>query len=238
MQKTRLAALVLIMIALATVSTGRLFRAARILAYAAFASIALANPASAHPHVWITGHETVVFDAEGRIAAVQHAWVFDEMYSAFATQGVGKNGQLPTKEDLAPLAKTNVESLADYEYFTHAKADGKKVEFATPTEYSLEERQDKLVVLTFTVPLKTPVKITRFFSLQVYDPTYYVAFSLDEKDPVALAGAPQGCSTNVAGANPLAETDKQKMSEAFFANLSPGANFGVKLASSVTVACP
>lgn len=205
---------------------------------AALFSIVAATPSKAHPHVWITGRETVVFDAEGRIAAVQHAWVFDEMYSAFATQGVGKDGQLPTKEDLAPLAKTNVESLADYDYFTHAKADGKKVEFATPTDYTLEERPDKLVVLIFTVPLKTPVKITRFFSLQVYDPTYYVAFSLDDKDPVSLASAPQGCSTNVAGANPLADTEKQKLSEAFFANLSPGANFGMKLASSVTVACP
>jgi ABC-type uncharacterized transport system substrate-binding protein len=201
-------------------------------------SIVAATPSQAHPHVWITGRETVVFDTEGRIAAIRESWVFDEMYSAFATQGVGKSGQLPTKEDLAPLAKTNVESLAEYEYFTHAKADGKKVEFATPTEYTLEERPDKLVVLTFTVPLKTPVKISRFFNLQVYDPTYYVAFSLEEKDPASLAGAPQGCSLSVAGANPLADTDKQKLSEAFFANLSPGSNFGMKLASSVTVACP
>jgi ABC-type uncharacterized transport system substrate-binding protein len=209
-----------------------------VLGFTALVSIALVATAEAHPHVWITGRETVVFDTEGRIAAIRQSWVFDEMYSAFATQGVGKNGQLPTKEDLAPLAKTNVESLAEYDYFTHAKADGKKVEFATPIEYTLEERPDKLVVLTFTVPLKTPVKITRFFNLQVYDPTYYVAFSLDDKDPVALAGAPQGCSMSVAGANPLVDTDKQKLSEAFFANLSPGSDFGVKLASSVTVACP
>ena len=44
------------------------------------------------------------------------------MYSAFATQGQGKEGQLLTKDDLAPLAKTNVEFLAEFDYFTYAKA--------------------------------------------------------------------------------------------------------------------
>jgi ABC-type uncharacterized transport system substrate-binding protein len=192
----------------------------------------------AHPHVWVTAKEIVVFDAEGRLSAIRHSWVFDEMYSAFATQGLGKNGQLPTKEDLAPLAKTNVESLADYDYFTHVKAEGQKVEFAAPTEYSLEERPDKLVVLTFTLPLKTPMKVGRFFTFQIYDPTYFVAFSLDEKEPVAMDAPPSGCSASVLGANPLLAQDKQKLSEAFFANLSPGADFGVKLASRIIVACP
>lgn len=195
-------------------------------------------PAIAHPHVWITAREAVVFDDKGRIAAIRNSWVFDEMYSAFATQGLGKDGQLPTKEDLAPLAKTNVESLEEFDYFTHAKVDGHKVEFAPPTDYVLEERPDKLVVLNFTLPLKAPVNPGRAFTFQVYDPTYFVAFSLEEKDPVSLAAAPQGCSAGVLGANPLAADDKQKLSEAFFANLSPGADFGVKLASRIIVACP
>src|SRR5271170_5995366 len=70
-----------------------------------------AAPALAHPHVWVTAQEAVVFDAQGQIAAIRHAWVFDDMYSAFATQGLAKDGQLATQEQLAPLAKTNVESL-------------------------------------------------------------------------------------------------------------------------------
>jgi ABC-type uncharacterized transport system substrate-binding protein len=197
-----------------------------------------AGPASAHPHVWITAHEAVVFDAKGQVAAIRNSWVFDEMYSAFATQGLGKNGQLPTKEDLAPLAKTNVESLEEFEYFTHAKAEGRKVEFGKPTDFSLEERPDKLVVLTFTLPLKEPIAVGRAFSFQVYDPTYFVAFALEEKDPISLAAAPQGCSASVLGANPLVADDKQKLSESFFTNLSPGSDFGVKLASRIIVACP
>ena len=80
-----------------------------------------ANVAAAHPHVWITGQEQVIFGPKGEIDAIRHAWVFDEMYSAFVTEGVGKKGQILTKDDLAPLAKSNVEDLAEFDYFTHAK---------------------------------------------------------------------------------------------------------------------
>jgi len=51
------------------------------------------------------------------------------MYSAFAVQGLGKDGKPPTREELAPLAKTNVESLAEFEFFTFAKQGGANSSF-------------------------------------------------------------------------------------------------------------
>ena len=200
--------------------------------------MALAAPAFAHPHVWVNGYEKVLFNRRGEITAVTHSWIFDQMYSAFATTGIGKNGALATKEQLAPLAKTNVESLAEFSYFTFAKTAGAKVEFGKPINYWLEERPDKLVVLHFTLPLKTPASAKRFFTFQVYDPSYFVAFSMRDKDPVDLVNAPKGCSVNVYGADPLNAAQAKKLSEAFFTNLSPGANFGMKMASRVIVACP
>jgi ABC-type uncharacterized transport system substrate-binding protein len=197
-----------------------------------------AAPASAHPHVWVTAHETVIFQADGKIAAIRNFWVFDDMYSAFAVQGLAKDGQLATKEQLAPLAKTNVESLAEFGYFTFAKNAGEKIEFGAPTDYSLEERPDKLVQLSFTMPLKEPLVPGRAFSFSIYDPTFFVDFSLAKTDPVALQSAPKGCSIGVLGANPLDVKDAKQLSEAFYQNLSPGANFGMKLADRVVVACP
>ena len=79
------------------------------------ALIAAGAPARAHPHVWVAVRSEVVFGPDGKISGVRHAWEFDEMYSAFAVQGLGKNGRPPTREELAPLAKTNVESLAEFE---------------------------------------------------------------------------------------------------------------------------
>lgn len=194
--------------------------------------------ALAHPHVWITGREAVVFNQAGEIEAIRHAWVFDEMYSAFVIEGANKpKGARLTKVDLAPLAKNNVDDLAEFDYFTHAKLKGVRLEFGEPRDYALEEIAGKRIELTFEMPLKAPVS-AKLFSFQIYDPTYYVAFELDPNAPVALVGAPKGCSTNLNAAKPLARADAQKLNESFFTNLSPGVDFGVKLAASVVVACP
>jgi hypothetical protein len=40
--------------------------------------------------------------------------------------------------ELSSLAEVNVTSLKEYGFFTHAKADGKKLKFSEPTDYWLE----------------------------------------------------------------------------------------------------
>ena len=196
------------------------------------------SAAAAHPHVFVVAKEAVLFTPDGRISGVRAAWTFDDMYSSFAIQGLGAPDQILTSQDLAPLAQTNVDSLAEFGYFTVGKVAGKAVEFAAPIDYSLDESADKLVTLHFTLPLKVPATASKAFTLQVYDPTYFVSFDFDEKDPVALQAAPSGCSTSVVKPRPLDTGDNQKLSEAFFANLSPGMDFGIKLASRIVVACP
>ncbi len=196
------------------------------------------SPAEAHPHVFVTMKADIMFDPEGRISAVRHSWTFDDMYSAFATEGLDQDGKLPTREQLAPLAKTNVESLAEFGYFTVGKASGKALEFAPPVDYFLEESKDKLVTLTFTLPLKTPARVGKAFSLQVYDPSYFVAFEVADSNPIRLEGAPKGCSSSIIKPAPLEAPETQKLSESFFTGLSPGANFGIKLANRILIACP
>ncbi|MGZ9410532.1 MAG: DUF1007 family protein, partial [Methylocystis sp.] len=90
----------------------------------------------------------------------------------------------------------------------------------------------------FFLPLQTPVAAKKPFSFQVYDPTYFVSFGLEKKDPVTLAGAPAGCSLSLVEPAPLVANESQKLSEAFFQNMSPGADFGMKLATRAIVACP
>ena len=193
---------------------------------------------NAHPHVFVTAKEQVVFAPDGKVTGVRADWTFDDMYSSFVTQGLGTPGQLLTREDLAPLAKTNVESLAEFGYFTVAKLSGRALAFDEPIDFWLDESPVKLVTLHFTLPLKTPVKPAPALNVQVYDPTYFVDFQMAEKDPVALVSAPSGCSTSVIKPRPLDASDDQRLSEAFFANMSPGQDFGIKLASKVMVACP
>ena len=53
-----------------------------------------------------------------------------------------------------------------------------------------------------------------------------------------MSRAPAGCSLSLVEPSPLVAADNQKLSEAFFQNMSPGADFGIKLATRAIVACP
>jgi ABC-type uncharacterized transport system substrate-binding protein len=195
--------------------------------------------AFAHPHVWVTVRSHVEFNPEGRVQAIVHDWVFDEMYSSFATQGLAPKGQLVTRAIFAPLAKENAGGLAEVGYYTTLKIDGKVAEFAPVTEYWMEERPDHLVAFHVRLNLKTPEPIHRFGSLLVADPEYYIDFEFDDPpNGVTLDHAPQGCSDSLSKPKPLDFGDKQKLDESFFTNLTPGANFGFKMASRVILACP
>ena len=193
--------------------------------------------AKAHPHVWVAVRSEVVFK-DGKILGVRHAWEFDEMYSAFATQGLGKEGKPPTRAELEPFAKSSTETLSEFDYFTFARQNNAKVPFKPPQDVSMEADDKRNVTLRFFLPLETPVAAKKPFSFQVYDPTYYVSFGLEKKEPVTLSRAPTGCSLSLVEPAPLVAADNQKLSEAFFQNMSPGADFGIKLATRAIVACP
>ena len=66
------------------------------------------NRSEAHPHVWVTFHSDVLYAADGTMTGVRHAWTFDEMFSAYALQGIphAKKGQY-TRQELASLAHSH-----------------------------------------------------------------------------------------------------------------------------------
>jgi ABC-type uncharacterized transport system substrate-binding protein len=169
-----------------------------ILLLAAAAAAATVAPARAHPHVFIDAKADVVFDAAGKVTAIRNVWRFDDAYSAFATQGLDIDGDGKfTVEELKPLADVNVESLAEFGYFTFLMAGDKDVDFAKPTEYWLQW-DEGFLTLFFTLPTAAPVEIRSLpATLDVYDPTYYVSFAFVEDTPVTLDGAPAGCTFTV-----------------------------------------
>ena len=201
-------------------------------------TLAMIGAVHAHPHVWVTVHSRVAFAADGKVAAVVQDWVFDEMYSAFATQGLTKPGQLATRDVFAPLARENAGGLANVGYFTTLKLDGKAVAFGEVTEYWMEERPDHLVAFHVRLPLKAPTPVGRFGSLTVADPEFFLDFEFDDHDAVALDAAPAGCSLSITKPKPLEGEEKSKLDESFFSGLAPGANFGFKMASRAILACP
>jgi len=208
----------------------------RTLLYSLVVLAALVGAAQAHPHVWVTISSEVVYAPDGSATGVRHAWAFDDMFSAFATQGIEtKQKGVFTREDLAPLAQVNVDSLKDFDYFTYAKANGKKTEFEGPTDYWLEYKNEVLI-LHFMLPFKAPVKAQRL-DVEVYDPTYFVDFTMAEKDPVTLVGAPAACKLTVTRPTDSNVASNAPVNEQFFNSLDAG-NFGAQFANRISVACP
>ena len=193
-----------------------------------------AGPASAHPHVWVKASSELVYAQDGSITGVRHAWTFDDMFSAYALQGIeSKTKGIYTRDELAPLAQTNVESLKEFGFFTFAKADGKKQKFLEPVDYYLEYK-DAALVLHFTLPFRTPFKTAKLV-LDVFDPTYFVDFSLQEKDPIKLVGAPASCQMAIQRPTDGAAS-AQKLNEQTFLS-GDNSNSGATFANSITFDC-
>lgn len=209
-----------------------------------FAGVLLGSgtAAQAHPHVWVTAKAQVVY-ADGKVTGVRHSWSFDPEYSAFVTQGLdaNKDGKL-TPDELASLAATNTENLAEFGYFTKLKVAGKEQAFMEPKETAMR-MEGSALTLSFVLPLKSPAAPGRgVAALEVYDPTYFVSFSFaDAGDAVTLSGAPQGCTASVTrpkGDGAKVADAKTGMSEAFFEALTAASNYGEQFANRVIVACP
>jgi ABC-type uncharacterized transport system substrate-binding protein len=92
------------------------------------------------------------------LTGFRHTWTFDPAYSTFAVAGLGSHGDgKPDPDKLADLAKTNVESLEEWGYFTAAKVNGAQAKFAPPTDYS-QTYDDHRLTLRFSLPLRARPK--------------------------------------------------------------------------------
>jgi ABC-type uncharacterized transport system substrate-binding protein len=208
---------------------------------ALFAMIATtAGPATAHPHVWVTVKSELLYAPDGTLKGVRHAWTFDDMFSTFATQGLEakKKGEF-TREELAPLAKVNVESLKEYDFFTYATESGKKIEFNEPLEgyYLVFDPKQTELTLHFELPLKAPVK-TKNVNIEVYDREYFVDFSLAEKEPIRLAGAPAQCKLSVGKPQEMGAALSQRLSQLGPDQRDPSLTIGSEFANKIIVTCP
>jgi len=203
----------------------------------AMAMLAFAAPARAHPHVWVTMHSELIYAPDGSVTGVRHHWAFDDMFSAFATQGLeAKEKDKFTREELAPLAKVNVESLKDYDYFTYATADGKKAPLTEPAPDYWLDYSDSVLTLNFTLPFKTPVK-AKELKVEVYDPTIFVDFSFAKDKPVQLVGAP-ACKLDVVLPREMTFAEGKALSSIPADQQNTTMAWGAQFANRILVHCP
>ena len=155
----------------------------------ALLGLGTAQPAAAHPHIFIEEHVEVLFD-QNNVTGVRMTWSFDELYSSMLRSDYTDTKQGPiTAKDVKSLHEKAFNNLASVHYFTTMSLDGKPVTFGVPKDFTASFNADDKAIYSFVIPLTLPkAAANSLLEIAVFDPEYYVDFELAETDPVKSAG--------------------------------------------------
>ena len=201
------------------------------------ALLSAAAPALAHPHMWITYELTVDYD-KGTVVGVDHAWTFDDAYTAMALEGLDTNNDGKyDQSELADLLKVNMDGLKDFNYFTVAKLGNEELAFSPPTGAHLEYNNG-ILRLFFHLSLAKPVLAdAEGLSFAVFDPSYFIAFEPEKTDAVKLAAAPDGCAATILDPDAeKADAQAKKLGDAMAQQFGAG-SIGFGSYKTVAVSC-
>ncbi len=171
---------------------------------AAFLALA-ASPAAAHPHVFIDSRVGFRLDDAGRLAALEIAWRFEPFYSALILAELGLDPVAePDAEGLAAVAALQPGWALDFGGEGVLSRDGAPLDLGPPQEIDAGF-EDGALVIRFARALAdpTPARGARF-TAEIYDPEFFVAYTLIGSPAVTGAGA-EACRTYNNPFNPMGE---------------------------------
>ncbi len=154
--------------------------------------------AHAHPHMWIEAKIDLQFNAQGQLVSVAQVWLFDEMFSSYAKQGLPETAEgAPPQAELDKIAQDWMSALADpmSHYFTTISQGGDVLAVGEPrgVKATWQAQTDQLS-LRFELALLQSVFANRLpVTVSVADPTYFVAYSFEEPESVTALTAPAIC---------------------------------------------
>ena len=175
---------------------------------ALFALILLLVPvaARAHPHVLIDSHLIFLFEA-GKIVGLQMGWKFDPIYSGSLVQDfdTDKNGALSPAE-MTAIEKEAFQDTRQYQYFTFADVDGRKVEWPVASDFKVLVHKDALLY-AFRLTLPQPVDPRKQkLKVSTFEESFYIDIDIPNPAAVKLIGdGSQGCRAEIGQdkGNPL-----------------------------------
>ncbi|MFY8030509.1 MAG: DUF1007 family protein, partial [Devosia sp.] len=154
----------------------------------ALTCVLFASPVMAHPHIFIDGKATVVFDASGAVTEVRNEWSFDEAFSSWSIEGLDTNADgVVSREEQQDLANQDMDGLAEYQFYTFAGEQGSDTNLKF--ERGMDPTRDYVdghTILRFGVKLEQPYRIQRTLELAINDPEYYVAITFAGPEAVTL----------------------------------------------------
>jgi len=183
---------------------------------ASFVFLTTMQTVNAHPHVWIEGHLTLLFNSQGQVTALRHAWKFDELFSAFSLQGITreKNGVIPAAE-LQTLTDQWMQNLADpaSHFFTTVSHGGQAMSLQKPVQaQSNLDTQTNQLTLSFELPFNEPLSLSKqSLEVDVNDPGYFVAFDYKGSQVLTLNEAPSTCRYSHMPPRPLDSKSQRQL---------------------------
>lgn len=145
--------------------------------------------AFAHPHVFISNRFSVIFDKTG-LTGIEIHWVFDKMFSAVMIGDYDKNKNgIFEKEEIKSLENEAFSDIKEYGYFVSIHINDEPFKVTRIKNFSASIK-DKAMSYRFTIPcsVKSNKKRNEIVAAS-YDPTYYIAIGIPEKDAIRLVGS-------------------------------------------------
>jgi len=164
-------------------ATGSIRGAARALA---LGTAIVTAPALAHPHIFIDTGLEIVFDDEGRLAAVQVVWVHDEFYSMMAIDDYGLDPEFTgtiTDEGRRELAEIYSGWVEGYEGDLYPLLGGEALKLTGPLDVTADYREGRMIIVHRRAFEDRVDLAGAQMVFRVYDPTYYTAYTV-AVDPV------------------------------------------------------
>lgn len=140
-----------------------------------------AAPAAAHPHMFVDTGVEVIFDDQGRAAALRITWIYDDLTSLGILSDRGMDEDFDgvlTPEELAALSGFDMQWDAGFDGDTYALQAAAPLALSGPSDWTASYSEAKLSS-THLRRFAAPVVIaSQPLVVQTYDPSYYVAYAI------------------------------------------------------------
>ncbi len=145
-----------------------------------FGALWPAATAQAHPHVFVDVRLSLVYDGAGALAGVRLGWDYDEFFTLILTEDLGLDpdgDMVLTDTEQAALEAYVFDWPADYDGDLYLTKSDAPLALLPPQDHVIKITEGRLRESHFR-PLATPSDPTALVTVQVYDPGFYLAYTL------------------------------------------------------------
>ena len=146
--------------------------------------------ANAHPHVFIDAGLELSY-ADGSLHQVQVEWAYDAFYSLLIIEDLGLDPDgdgILTEDEMTQLQGFDADWEPGFDGRLFLTAQGQPVAMGPGTDFTARY-QDGQLISTHIRTLEEPLAAVIPLTIQVYDPEYYVQFSMPSA-PVITGRSP------------------------------------------------